>query len=188
MISWRLEYVVGESEGTAAGAASFSEAIGSEDKWEFKTPIRLSLILSFLFYFILFYFFIYTITFFHSSLSQFIIPFSLKFLSLFTLSYLEVSMGRARSGLCPTWTRPDLFGWRKIWPKTNSVIWSDFPIRVSSVSGCIGSGIGFIVGNNFWPGLASSGWNLARSFRIWPKSSRICWDLAGSIEIRPWFH
>ena len=159
MISWRLEYVVGESEGTAAGAASFSEAIGSEDKWEFKTPIRLSLILSLFFYFFFnfFFIFIYTITFFHSSLSQFIIPFSLKFLSLFTLSYLGVSMGRARSGLCPTWTRPDLFGWRKIWPKTNPVIWLDFPIRVSSVSGCIGSGIGFIVRNNFWLGLASSG-------------------------------
>ena len=57
----------------------------------------------------------------------------------------------------PDPTRPDLFGWRKIWPKTDPVIWLDFSVRVSSVSGCIGSGIGFIAGNNFWPGPVSSG-------------------------------
>ena len=63
-------------------------------------------------------------------------------------------------------------------PETNPVIWSDFPVQVSSVSGCISSGIGFIAGNNFWPGPASSGQNLAGSVEIWLKSGRIRRDLA----------
>ena len=30
---------------------------------------------------------------------------------------IGVSTSQAGSGLCPTWTRPKLFRWKKIWPE-----------------------------------------------------------------------
>ena len=61
------------------------------------------------------------------------------------------------SGLCPNRTRPELFGWRKMWSETDSKRWSDYSVRVSS--------------GQFQ--VYHQGRNLARSDEIWLKSSRI---------------
>ena len=69
------------------------------------------------------------------------------------------------------------------------MIWSDFSVRVLWVSGCISSGIGFIVGNDFWSHLLRFGWNLAGSVEIWPRfrwiTTRSCRIWSGMLDILP---
>ena len=98
--------------------------------------------------------------------------------------WLGVTTGRVCAQLGPDSTYS---GGGKYGPKTDLVIWSDFPVQVLLVLGCIGSGIGFIARNNFWSGSASSGRNLVGSVEIWPRFRRIMarsrWILSGMLNI-----
>ena len=91
------------------------------------------------------------------------------------------------SGLCPTQTWPDLFGWRKIRPQN----------RPGDLVGFSGSSlVGFRLyrfgywvycQEQFWSGSASFGRNLVGSVEIWPRFRRIMarsrWILSGMLNI-----
>ena len=58
-----------------------------------------------------------------------------------------VGLGRvcAQPGLDLNYSGEGKYG-----PKPTQMIWSDFPVWVLSILGCIGRVSGFITGNDFW--------------------------------------